>query len=130
MDELKKKIVTITGMEAFPKDKPPIGMKVLAGSEKFTMFFTKKDGETTAAKKGWDEQNMNIGSSVGVAYKEEERTFKNHEGKDITYPQRTIMFFSSPDQIETFSDGGAVAGDEIPTPNNPVEETDISSIPF
>jgi hypothetical protein len=129
MDELKKKIITITGMEAFPVGKPPIGMKVLAGSEKFTMFFTKKDGNTTASKKAWDEQNMNIGSSVGVAYKEEEKKFTNTEGKEITYPQRTIMFFSTPEQIETFNDGGDVAGDNQPV-QPPIEDTDISDIPF
>jgi hypothetical protein len=60
---------------------------------KFYFWKLKKDGNQTKAFQQFQDFNFRAGDAVEAAVKEEQRTFTNEKGKEITYMDRNIAFF-------------------------------------
>jgi len=98
---------------------------------KYSFFTTKVDGSDTKAFKTWKDLNVNIGQSVGVLFKEEEKEFELN-GQVKQYTQRTIVLIEMA--------GAAPVGSVVTQPNplspatNPPapqpKTLDVEGIPF
>ena len=110
MENLKEKIITISGVTNLnPTDPKPISFKDENG-DKYVLWKVKKDGQKTLAYQmfsllpyGGD------GATVGVAYNEEPKTFVNNEGKEISFTQRMVVVVKKPNEVRA----------ENQTPNTP-----------
>jgi len=66
---------------------------------KFYFWKKKQDGTETKAYQQFQKFNFRSGDSVDAAIKEQERTFTNEKGKEITYLDRNIAFFLVQDNV-------------------------------
>jgi hypothetical protein len=66
---------------------------------KFYFWKKKKDGQDTKAFTQFQDFNFRAGDAVEAAVKEEQRTFTNEKGKEITYMDRNIAFFLVQDNV-------------------------------
>jgi hypothetical protein len=87
------KTINISGVESNEKK-----ITLLQGKEKYYFWITKKDGSSTKAYEQFQKFRFNAGDSVEIAVKEEERTFTNGQGKEITYTDRNIAYFKTLDE--------------------------------
>ena len=112
-DNLIKKVISVSGTSAINKkaDGKLIGVNIFekVGDKeiKYGVFFTKSDGTESKASQQFHAQHISIGSEVGIAYKETPNSYdykdKNGETRTFNGVNRTIAFFSEPDNIESFA---------------------------
>ena len=155
--DIKKRIVSILKTEAIKKSgtEDIIGVNIfnmeIVKDKKtnenkeievaYAMWFKKIDGDPTKASIAFKEQQMMVGSKVGVAYVVTEGkpyTLKEgpNKGEERKGTNRTIRWFSTPDKIEEYDEesfGEGVQPD--PTPNVKILEAEekgisIDEIPF
>ena len=90
-------------IDSVSQDKVEFGTKItlVSGKNKYAFFNTKKDGSQTKAYEQFKKFGFGIGDEVKAEVKEEEKSFTNKEGKDITYTQRTILYFEEFDGVPT-----------------------------
>ena len=163
-DDIKKKIITISRVDGIKHKDLESGLEILIGYKLFekvnekeisyTLWFTKTDKTSTKAYSQYKGQGLNIGSSVGIAYKEAPNNFKfkdrvTGEMKEAKSTNRTIAWFSEPANVEEYDDTidrlqdkkgifqqqleEEAKKNEIPTIKVPTDEeimNDISKIPF
>lgn len=67
---------------------------LLAGKDKYNFWKKKQDGSLTKAYSQFQEHRVASGSEYPIAVKEQEKTFRNDAGKDITFVDRSIMYFA------------------------------------
>jgi len=113
MGNLIKKVIVVSGTSAINKKDTGalIGVNIFekVGDKevKYGVFFTKSDKTESKAGQQFHAQHISIGSEVGIAYKEIEREYeykdRNGETKTGKGINRTIAFFSEPDNIEQFA---------------------------
>ena len=95
-NEIKMLPITITGINSAEKK---MTLLYNDGREKKAYFWlTKKDGTQTKANEQFQKFRFNAGDSVEIAVKEQERTFTNDKGKEITYTDRNIAYFKTVDE--------------------------------
>lgn len=135
-----KKIISISGIEAIKKSGTDeiIGAKVIASEGerevKYTLWFTKSNGEPTKAYTQFRNQMIGIGSEVGIAFSEEPNQFtykdkKTGETKEATSTNRKIAWFSDKENIKEFGKIDEKFQDKIDNFQEP-EHIDVSQIPF
>lgn len=100
MEKLLEKIITISSVTNLnPEDKKPINFKDENG-DKYTLFKFKKDGTKSMAYQMFETLPYGgEGSTIGIAYTEEPKTFVNEQGKEISFTQRTVMVVKKPSEI-------------------------------
>lgn len=141
MNDITKKIVKIAGTQAIKnKAGEMLGLKILDDKDvEYTMWFTKKDGKPTRAAEMFKEQQLAIGSEVGIAFAIDERTYtyedkKTKEMKTGKGVNRTIRWFSTPETMDeylgqrTIEAGFKQSAREEESEQD--DQTDISNIPF
>ena len=79
------------------------------GKTKFQFYENKKEGGTTKAWQQWQDFELKAGIKVAAGVKEIPKSFKNADGKEIQYKQRTIVYFETDGE-------GAVNTQEVKTP--------------
>jgi len=156
--DIKKRIITIGGTAAIKKKDTDeiIGLNLIETigekETKYALWFTRGAKEAnkdeiqgnrypSAASIAFKEQQMMVGSKVGVAYVVTEGkpyTLKEgpNKGEERKGTNRTIRWFSTPDKIEEYDEesfGEGVQPD--PTPNVKILEAEekgisIDEIPF
>ena len=82
-------------IDSISQDKVAFGLKItfVDGKNKYAFFNTKKDGSLTKAMEQFKKYGYSIGDTIEAEVREEEKTFRNKEGKDVNYTQRTILYF-------------------------------------
>lgn len=100
MEKLLEKIITVSSVTNLnPGDKKPINFKDENG-DKYTLFKFKKDGTKSMAYQMFETLPYGgEGSTIGIAYTEEPKTFVNEQGKEISFTQRTVMVVKKPSEI-------------------------------
>ena len=98
-----KKTIQITGHEIkdFGTWKKHI---VFEDRTKYEFGEKKKNGDMTKAYEQWQVKGYGVGTSVVAEVAEEEVTYTNKEGKEITYTRRTILYFVSDEDVMVDSD--------------------------
>ena len=154
-DEPKKKIIQISSVDGIKKHDEESGLDLLIGYKlvenvngkdvAYTLWHNKQDTTQTKAYSQYKSQGLNIGSSVGIAYKEAPNNFKfkdrtTGEMKEAKSTNRTIMWFSEPNEIESYDEtlNKLSSPAQSFSPNNePIkdlgkeeEAIDVSKIPF
>ena len=83
-------------IDGINQDKVEFGTKItfMSGKDKYSFFNTKKDGSNTKAFEQFKKFGFQIGDTVEAEVKEEDKSFINKEGKNVSYKQRTIIFFN------------------------------------
>lgn len=154
MDSINKKIININRVEAIKRKDEESQLELLIGYSifenvngkeiKYAMWFTKQDKNETKAYSQYKSQGLNIGSSVGIAYKETPNNFQfkdrvTGEMKEAKSTNRTIVWFSEPANIEEYAENDFMSGlkeqarqNAIPTIKVPTDEEliNVSQIPF
>jgi len=100
MEKLLEKIITVSSVTNLnPEDKKPISFKDENG-DKYTLFKFKKDGTKSMAYQMFETLPYGgEGSTIGIAYTEEPKTFVNEQGKEISFTQRTVVVVKKPSEI-------------------------------
>lgn len=80
--------ITITAIESTEKK-----IVLKDGNLKYYFWKHKQDGNETKAFQQFQKFHFSTGDLVDAAVKEQERTFTNEKGKEITYMDRNIAFF-------------------------------------
>lgn len=86
------------------------------GKAKYNFWKKKTDGSETKAYSQFQAMHVSSGNDYPIAYKEEERSFTNEAGKDITFKDRSVMYFATQEAGK-----GQVPHDVPVQPENPVE---------
>ena len=86
---------------------------------KYSFFAQKKDGTDTKAYQGFKAMGVTFDSLIGIAYKEEDKTFTDKKGKEQAYKQRTIVVIEPPAERR-----------EVEKVIQVEDENDVSNIPF
>lgn len=100
MENLKEKIITINSVTNLnPADQKPISFKDENG-DKYIVWKFKKDGNETVAFSQFKVLPYGgDGSTVGIAYGEEPKTFTNQKGETVNFTQRTVMMLKKPSEV-------------------------------
>lgn len=123
-------------IDSISQDTVQFGIKttLVSGGDKYSFFNTKKDGDKTKAQEQYEKHNFKVGDTVSISVKEEEKTFTNQEQKEITFTQRTILWFGDgiivPDPQANYS-GTAFAGKapEMPVLTQELPRPIVSNAP-
>lgn len=67
---------------------------IKSGDKKYSFFDSKRDGGKTKAWEQFSKFGFRVGDEVEAQVNEEEKTFRNAQGKNINFTQRTILFFA------------------------------------
>ena len=137
MDNILKKIFTITKIEGIKKKDTGevIGMNVFEDDKtKYSFFLKKQDLTPTKASTQFKSQGIMVGSSVGIAYKEEPREYtykdkKTGETKTAIGSNRKILWFAEPKDMEEYAQSKEIVIDG-PDDDEVIEDFDLSKIPF
>ena len=68
---------------------------LLSGKEKYNFWKTKTDKTETRAYQQYQSMRVSAGNEYPLAVKEEEKSFTNDQGKNITFMDRTVMYFAT-----------------------------------
>ncbi|RLD44475.1 MAG: hypothetical protein DRI86_07415 [Bacteroidetes bacterium] len=99
MSNLLEKIITIKETTNLnPEDKKPVKFKDQENN-KYILWKSNKEGETMAYAKFKQLPYNGDGATIGIAYAEEQKTFTNEQGKDITFAQKTVVVIKSPNEV-------------------------------
>lgn len=89
MEELTFKTIKVDAVNDTEKK-----VTLMQGKEKYNFWKKKQDGSLTKAYQQFQEFRVMAGNEYPIAVKEEEKTFRNDQGKDITFMDRSIMYFA------------------------------------
>lgn len=105
MEKLLEKIITVSSVTNLnPEDKKPINFKDEAG-DKYVLWKTRKNKDTGDNEESAAYGNFKLlpyggdGSTIGISYKEENDTFTNNDGKEISYKKRTVVMVKKPSEV-------------------------------
>lgn len=72
------------------------------GKEKYGFWKQKQDGSETKAYSQFKSLRVEAGREYPIAVKEEEKSFVNEGGKEITFMERNVMFFATKEAGEGY----------------------------
>lgn len=99
MDNLIEKIITVNSVTNLnPTDPKPINFKDENG-DKYILWKTNKTGESVAYQSFKLLPYGGDGATIGISYKEENDTFTNNDGKEISYKKRTVVMVKKPSEV-------------------------------
>lgn len=93
-------------IDGLSQDKVQFGTKVtiVSGKEKYSFFYTKKDGTTTKAFDQFRRLGFSVGDTVEAMTKEEDKSFVVKDGpkkgQTVNYKQRTILYFQEAETVK------------------------------
>lgn len=88
---------------------------IIDGKRKYKFYTTKKDGNETKAYEGWKEINPKPHDILPAEVEEEEKEFKNKEGKMVKYTDRRIMYFYTDQREMTKANMPTATKEEVPS---------------
>ena len=91
-------------ISSISEDATQYGKKItiIDGKLKYSFFDSKRDGNKTKAFEQYEKYGYRIGDTISAEVKEEEKTFTNDKGKQVTFTQRTILYFEEVENTPTF----------------------------
>lgn len=120
--ELFKKVIVYSGGELGKTY--PLTKIIDENGNKYTVFHEKKDKTITKAYEQLGA--LSLGTKVGIAYKEEDKTFVpkdgDNKGKEVSYKSRIVAYFADVDQGTEIKPEYDFSNKPTGTPdNNPVQ---------
>lgn len=113
MNELNFKTIKVSSIQ-------DNGLKIvlLEDKDKYNFWKNKKDGSETKSYSQFKSMRVEAGKEYPIAFKEEEKTFTNDSGKQVTFMDRSIMYFATQE-----------AGNGSVPVSKPVQKNQSSTLP-